>query len=285
MSPFQDTSCKSFCHSSLALRRPSRGLDSLLDLRQLRSYLTRVRLGARILFIEGKGQAEEAQSLFHLVVALNVTTLKDILEEDLVVKLAPNAKPNDSDAAVDHPTHAPEPRAELRSLRLPNRSEAHQSCGGFTSIDGAQRPFFPEIKAHTNLGLPLRALSQTQIHFASRDYRLRSDHLAQTLRLFGHKVSQCLPEGFCVQVDLSPFGGNAACDTVTLIHQAAKGGPQAILEHHYLPFNGGGIGWMVPTDEAKNTVLKLEERLFYYKALLAIRTAIHNRLSYLSTPA
>ena len=201
-----------------------------------------------------------------------------------MVKLAPHAKPNDSDAPVDPPTRAPERRAELRSLQLPNLHEA-QRRGEFTSIDGAQRPFFLEIKAHTSLGLTLREISQTQIHFASRDYRLRSDHLAQTLRLFGHKVSQCLPEGFYVQVDLSPFEGNAACDTVTLIHQAAKGGPQAILEHHYLPFNGGGIGWMVPTDEAKNTVLKLEERLFYYKALLAIRTAIHNRLSHLSTPA
>jgi len=36
---------------------------------------------------------------------------------------------------------------------------------------------------------------------------------------------------------------------------------------------------MVPTDEAKNTILKLEERLFYYKTLLAIKTAISNTLS------
>jgi hypothetical protein len=41
---------------------------------------------------------------------------------------------------------------------------------------------------------------------------------------------------------------------------------------------------MVPTDEAKNIVLKLEERLFYYKTLLAIKTAIDNRLSLLSAP-
>jgi hypothetical protein len=41
---------------------------------------------------------------------------------------------------------------------------------------------------------------------------------------------------------------------------------------------------MLPTDEAKNTVLKLEERLFYYKTLLALRTAISNRLSWLSAP-
>jgi hypothetical protein len=142
-----------------------------------------------------------------------------------------------------------------------------------------EKPFFPDIKAHTSLGLELRELSQAQIHFASKDYRLRSDHLAQTLRLFGHKVSRCLPEGFCVQVNLSPLEGTAACDTVTLIHHTRYRGAQAILEQHYLPFNGGGIGWMVPTDEAKNTVLKLEERLFYYKTMLAIKTAIGNRLS------
>lgn len=39
---------------------------------------------------------------------------------------------------------------------------------------------------------------------------------------------------------------------------------------------------MVPTDEAKNTVLKLEERLFYYKTLLAIKPAISTRDSSLS---
>ena len=42
---------------------------------------------------------------------------------------------------------------------------------------------------------------------------------------------------------------------------------------------------MVPTDEAKNTVLKLEERLFYYKTLLAIKTAVNNRLCRPSEPS
>jgi hypothetical protein len=42
---------------------------------------------------------------------------------------------------------------------------------------------------------------------------------------------------------------------------------------------------LVPSDDAKNTVLKLEERLFYYKTLLAIKTAIDNRLSLRSVPA
>jgi hypothetical protein len=147
----------------------------------------------------------------------------------------------------------------------------------FTSIDRLEKPFYPDSKVHTSLGQELKSLSQPNIHFASKEYRLRSDHLAQTLRLFSHKVSTCLPEGFCVQVDLSPHEGANACDTVTLIQFSVTDGAHAILEQHYAPFNGGGIGWMVPTDEAKNTVLKLEERLFYYKTLLAIKTAIDNR--------
>lgn len=69
---------------------------------------------------------------------------------------------------------------------------------------------------------------------------------------------------------------------MTLIHYSSNGAAEAILEQRYKPFDGGGIGWMVPTDEAKNTVLKLEERLFYYKTLLAIKTAISTRVSTLS---
>jgi hypothetical protein len=51
------------------------------------------------------------------------------------------------------------------------------------------------------------------------------------------------------------------------------------MEQHYLPFHGGGIGWIFPTDEARNRVLNIEERLFYYKSLLAINAAISNRLA------
>lgn len=198
-----------------------------------------------------------------------------------MLTLLPQARPEDPDSSVESPLRAPQ---ELQDIRLPSLEESKR-CGAFISLDAVPKPFFPDIKAHTSLGLELRELSQAQIHFASKDFRLRSDHLAQTLRLFGHKSSKCLADGFCVQVDLSPLGGTAACDTVTLIHQPQNGEAQAILEQRYLPFNGGGIGWMVPTDEAKNTVLKLEERLFYYKTLLAIKTAIENRLSRLSVPS
>lgn len=198
-----------------------------------------------------------------------------------MLTLSPQAKSEDGGPSVEAPSRAPK---ELQEIRLPSLDQS-KTCGAFTSLDAVAKPFFPEIKVHTGLGLQLRDLSQADIPFASKEYRLRSEHLAQTLRLFGHKASKCLPEGFCVQVDLSPFGGSAACDTVTLIHHPRDGDAQAILEQHYLPFNGGGIGWMVPTDEAKNTVLKLEERLFYYKTLLAIKTAIENRLSRLSAPA
>lgn len=200
-----------------------------------------------------------------------------------MVTLVPHAQPDTLDAAVDSRRPGAEPRSDLGAARLPAIDESKR-CGAFTTLEAAERFFFPDIKAHTSLGQELREISQTQIHFASKEYRLRSDHLAQTLRLFGHKAANSLPEGFCVQVDLSPFEGAAACDTVTLIHSAPGASGQAILEQRYLPFNGGGIGWMLPTDEAKNTVLKLEERLFYYKTLLALRTAISNRLSWLSAP-
>ena len=197
--------------------------------------------------------------------------------------IVPNAHPDTLDVTVEPRLPGPEHRSDLGSARLPALDEPIL-FDSFTTLEAGERLFFPGIKAHTSLGQELREISQTQIYFASKEYRLRSDHLAQTLRLFGHKAATCLPTGFCVQVDLSPFEGAAACDTVTLIHNAPSTGAQAILEQRYLPFNGGGIGWMVPTDEAKNTVLKLEERLFYYKTLLAIKTAISNRLSWLSAP-
>jgi hypothetical protein len=200
-----------------------------------------------------------------------------------VATIVPNAHPDKLDLTVDPGLPGSEHGSELGSAKLP-ALEKSKLCASFTTLEAGERVFFPGIKAHTSLGQELREISQTQIYFASKDYRLRSDHLAQTLRLFGHKAAKCLPMGFCVQVDLAPFEGAAACDTVTLIHNAPSTGALAILEQRYLPFNGGGIGWMVPTDDAKSTVLKLEERLFYYKTLLAIKTAISNRLSWLSTP-
>lgn len=200
-----------------------------------------------------------------------------------MVTITQHPQGRNRDTSVEQAPPAPTGRSTLREIRLPTIQEP-KWCVAFSSIDATEKPFFPDVKAHTSSGQELRSLAQTQIHFASKEYRLRSDHLAQTLRLFGHTVSRHLPDGFCVQVDLSPNEGTSAFDTVSLIHYSPKDGAQAILEQRYAPFNGGGIGWMVPTDEAKNIVLKLEERLFYYKTLLAIKTAIDNRLSLLSAP-
>jgi len=201
-----------------------------------------------------------------------------------VETLAPLPKPDNPIVSTDPPRPAAEKKPELGVIRLPSLDNAAR-CAAFTTLDISEKPFFPDMKVHTNFGQEVRELSQTQIHFASKEYRLRSDQLAQTLRLFGDKVSRCLPHGFCVQVGLSSLEGTGACDTVTLIHQSPNGRAHAVLEQHYLPFNGGGIGSMVPTDEAKNTVLKLEERLFYYKTLLAIKTAVNNRLCRPSEPS
>jgi hypothetical protein len=239
--------------------------------------------GARIPSILGGRQAAEGKSHFPFGYAPKAPYHEGIIEEVPVVTLVPHAQPDKLDAVVDSQLPGAEQRSDLGTGRLPASDESKR-CGAFTTLEATKRFFFPDIKAHTSLGHELQDISQTQIHFASKEYRLRSDQLAQTLRLFGHKAAACLPEGFSVQVDLSPFEGVAACDTVTLIHCAPGASAQAILEQRYLPFNGGGIGWVLPTDEAKNTVLKLEERLFYYKTLLAIKTAISNRLSWLSTP-
>ena len=200
-----------------------------------------------------------------------------------MVTLYPKADPAGRVDSAERSQRAPKIE-ELSSTEFPTRAP-HTVCEPFASLEGTEKPFFPELRVHTSHGQELRTLLQSQIHFATKNYRLRSDHLAQTLRLFGDKVARHLPDGFCVQVALSSLEGNAACDTVTLIQVTPKLGAHAILEQHYAPFNGGGVGWMVPTDEAKNTVLKLEERLFYYKTFLAVRTAVGNRLSMLSSPA
>lgn len=137
-----------------------------------------------------------------------------------------------------------------------------------------QREFFPETKVHTSYGADVNTLPQSEIPCASKDYRLRSNHLAQTLQLFGHKVSEILPERYSVQLDLSPLAGTTSGDSVVLIRKDADGTATSILERSYFPFDGGSIGWMVPTDEAKNTMLHLEERLFYYKTFVAIQKAL-----------
>jgi hypothetical protein len=166
-------------------------------------------------------------------------------------------------------------------MSLPHREpllvrEHFKSLGDATL---PQREFFPETKVHTSYGADVITLPQSEITCASKDYRLRSNHLAQTLQLFGHKVSEILPESYCVQIDLSPSGDTACGDSVFLIGRDPHGRASSILERAYFPFDGGSIGWMLPTDEAKNTMLLIEERLFYYKTFMAIKKALELELS------
>jgi hypothetical protein len=174
------------------------------------------------------------------------------------------------------PNHSP-----FETMQVPPRETLSipETFKSLNNPDIGARPFFPYIPIHTDYGADVTTLPQSAIPHASQDYRLRSNHLAQTLQLFGHKVSEILPEGYSVQIELSPMGGNASGDFIYLIHRGPDGHAQSILERSYFPFDGGGIGWMVPTDAAKNTLLHLEERLFYYKTFLAIKKAIDDRAS------
>lgn len=175
-------------------------------------------------------------------------------------------------------------RSPFESMRVPPR-DALSTLDTFKALsdpDIGEQRFFPHTRIHTDYGADITTLPQSAIPYASQEYRLRSNHLAQTLQLFGHKVSEILPEGYAVQVKLSTMGGNASGDSIYLIHRGPDGNAQSILERSYFPFDGGSIGWMVPTDTAKNTLLHLEERLFYYKTFLAIKKAIEDRAS--STP-
>ena len=105
----------------------------------------------------------------------------------------------------------------------------------------AEREFFPETKVHTSYGADIATLPQSEIPCASKDYRLRSNHLAQTLQLFGHKVGDILPEGYFVQIDLSHSGGTACGDSVFLIRSEPHGRATSILERDYFPFDGGSM--------------------------------------------
>ncbi len=136
--------------------------------------------------------------------------------------------------------------------------------------------FFPHIKVHTQYGEDVLQIRQSTIPYASPEYRLRSDSLAQTLHIFARKVNEILPPGCSVHISLSPFGGAASCDTVQLVQQSEAGECRPILKRIYSPFDGGSLGGIIPSDQARNVVLKIEERLFYYTTFLAIRAALKN---------
>jgi hypothetical protein len=184
----------------------------------------------------------------------------------------PNTQPDDG-VSIDEEPHSSTPFAQMCF----SPREAPSVRNYFKSVGDpalAEREFFPKTKVHTSYGADIATLAQSEIPCATKDYRLRSTHLAQTLQLFGHKVSEILPEGYSVQIDLSSSGDTACGDTVFLIRRDPHGRASSILERAYFPFDGGSIGWMLPTDEAKNTMLLIEERLFYYKTFMAIKRAL-----------
>lgn len=169
----------------------------------------------------------------------------------------------------------------LSETSLPQR-EVFFSSHTFLALNGTSRMpqrFHPNIKVHTPSGEDALSLAQALIPHACPECRLRSDYLAQTLQIFARKVSDLLPEGYSVQIALSPEAGHAATDVVHLIRQAPDGTGQPLLERHYSPFDGGSVGGIIPSDQAKNVVLKIEERLFYYTTFLAIRKAIENEIA------
>jgi hypothetical protein len=134
--------------------------------------------------------------------------------------------------------------------------------------------FYPHIKVHTQYGDDVTQIRQSTIPYASPEYRLRSDSLAQTLHIFAHKVRDLLPPDYSVHVSLSPFGGAASCDTIHLLQKTGTGEGRPILQRIYSPFDGGSLGGIIPSDQARNVVLKIEERLFYYTTFLAIKKAV-----------
>jgi hypothetical protein len=188
----------------------------------------------------------------------------------------PNAQRDDVVASAEE-QHSSAPFAQMSfsPREAPSIRDHFQSLGDAAL---AEREFFPETKVHTSYGADIATLAQSEIPCASKDYRLRSNHLAQTLQLFGHKVSEILPESYFVQIDLSASDRTVCGDSVFLIRSEPHGRATSILERAYLPFDGGSIGWMLPTDEAKNTMLLIEERLFYYKTFMAIKRALELEL-------
>ena len=170
---------------------------------------------------------------------------------------------------------------DLRETRLPSR-QFIPSAQTFLALKQDPRipqTFHPHLKVHTSHGEDALSLSQAAIPYASPQYRLRSDYLAQTLQIFARKVQDILPEGYSVQISLSPFGGHASTDIIHLIRQVPDGPAQSILERHYAPFDGGSLSGIIPSDQARNVILKIEERLFYYTTFLAVRKALENALN------
>lgn len=174
--------------------------------------------------------------------------------------------------------HEPRQAQDLGDAHLPTL-DAVSSPSRFVPLnEDSQRAqhFFPHIKVHTQYGEDVLQIRQSTIPYASPEYRLRSDSLAQTLHIFARKVNELLPPGYSVHISLSPSGGAGSCDAVQLVQQNADGKCRPVLKRFYSPFDGGSIGGIIPSDQARNVVLKIEERLFYYTTFLAIQAALKN---------
>jgi hypothetical protein len=71
-------------------------------------------------------------------------------------------------------SHHPPKVEELTSMQFPTCAP-HTRCDPFVSLEGTDKPFFLELRTHTNHERKLRTLAQRQFHFATKNYRLRSD--------------------------------------------------------------------------------------------------------------
>lgn len=173
------------------------------------------------------------------------------------------------------------PARDLAEAHFPTLDTASSSPKFIARNEDSERGqhFFPHIKVHTQYGEDVTQIGQSTIPYASPEYRLRSDSLAQTLHIFARKVNEILPPDYSVHISLSPSGGAGSCDTVQLVRQNADGDCRPILKRLYSPFDGGSIGGIIPSDQARNVVLKIEERLFYYTTFLAIQAALKNSTS------
>lgn len=193
---------------------------------------------------------------------------------------SPRFQPAREDGAADSRS-ADNARAsldELAEIRLPSLSTQRNPSTfvPLNSDDRATLPFYRHVKVHTQFGDNVEEIRQSSIPESSPEFRLRSDYLAHTLHVFARKVTEILPEGFSVLIELASANGGSSSDKVHLIHQGATEEGHAILERTYVPFDGRTIGALIPSDMARNTVLKIEERLFYYTTLLAIKKALEN---------
>ena len=195
-----------------------------------------------------------------------------------MVSLKNSARTLQQTSRPDENTAVNAPDQDMRETRLPSR-EFIPSPQTFLALNQDPRipqTFHPHLKVHTSHGEDALSLSQAAIPYASPQYRLRSDYLAQTLQIFARKVQDILPEGYSVQISLSPFGGHASTDIIHLIRLGPDGPAQSILERHYAPFDGGSLSGIIPSDQARNVILKIEERLFYYTTFLAVQKALEN---------